>query len=223
MGASLPPLTALCPRDVYADGGKLCYTNASSVKRALATYLKQIKKNKSQSDSDNLEAVDDNQDDILEMSSFDEDEVDISPFPVSSTSPDSKSMTGTANGLNSVSPCIAIWCAVKVYEARLKPLPISLGGFYGGSTDNYGEDEALAPVGHDAAEISAHQAAVVADPSSRFGWTGGLLDTSILPLFYRVLRSHPFSPELSSSALALISCLWSMNCASGKSSCTGYL
>lgn len=195
--------------------GEIHYADASSIQRVLISCATSPKKksdqNKSHSDQELLSSCH-QQDDVLEM--CDEDDLNLSNAPVYANF----SLSEKPEQNDESKAVFAVWCAARRLQMSTQHSSNDDEAFESSGTNmssTYGEDEALAPSGHDAAKITSHQATMVAAPAK----TGksAVIDISVLPSVYRVLEKYPRSVDLGAGALALITELWARHFDAGIS------
>lgn len=187
-----------------AVSGEIHYSDASGIYAALKSCLISRKRDKHIEISSPVLSSD-SKDSILEMSSLDEDELDIvspatSPFPGSSEIEFLDAESKAA---------LAVWCAVKSLEASSEfspkgvqtPLTTNIGSI------NYGEDEVICRVGHDTARLSPHQATPISSPKARASKVTAI-DVKILSIIQRIVSTYPQSVNLAAGVLALVTDLW---------------
>ena len=222
-----PPLETLCPAGVRNASGELTYPQAGDIRAVLQRYLSSDKRTEqgrknasSPSEQDRttspLPTSRDQHGDVLEMSSFDEDELNLDGPIVGSETVTVPPVPASAE-CGVADAARALWCAVKLLEGYggivVKDMDISSSESKYSS--NYGEDEALAPAGHDATQIAAHQASLVASPRSKSG-KKGTIDISLLPLVHKILLQCEITVEFSTGSLALITELWARGFEAGS-------
>lgn len=215
-----PPLDALCPTGVRSASGELIYSSAEDIRAVLQRYLssgqsteqgRKLISSPSGEEKANVpqSAEGGEQEDVLEMSSFDEDELSLGGPVVGADAVSAPPVLPPSAECGVSDAARAVWCAVKLLEGYggvvVKEMDISSSESKYSS--NYGEDEALAPVGHDATQIAAHQASLVTSPRSKTAKKGSI-EISFLPMVQKILLRCEVTVEFSTGVLALITELW---------------